>query len=523
MQDPATAVNAFDIDTENPTGTVSVSDTLLSDADAGGTFSVAVSYSEIMDQTVAPTITFDPDVAGSLAFSDGAWNEDGDTYTANYAVSDANVMLDNIDVSAAGAEDAQGNLQQVAATAADAFSIDTANPALAINNFTNPINAANQAAAAVDGTSEANAQIDVAVGDGITTVPGSTVADTAGAWSIGPLDLTGLADGPITYSVTATDAAGNTTVTSVSATKDTVSPTGTISVSSTLLTDADVGGTFSVTIDYSEPMDTTVAPTVSFNPDVSAALSLDTTSWTDADTYVASYVVLDGVNINDVDVSADGTRTWPATSRLPRRWPTPSTSRTWPPPSTTSPPAGRSSKSAPVTVTVSATDPGGTADPLTYEFDFDNDGTYEVSTSDNFATTTYFDNGTFRVNVRVTDDDPAAGVDDGVVDEGAGVVDDGAGDDDGAVDDIDDGTVDDVDDGAVSDVDDDADDVDDGAVDDVDDGVVNDVDGGAMDDPENCAFPPTSTRMHGATWSRALAPASMTGQFPMRAMAPLTW
>lgn len=58
------------------------------------------------------------------------------------------------------------------------------------------------------------------------------------------------------------------------------------------------------------------------------------------------------------------------------------------------------------TVTVTATDPAGPNDPLTYEFDCDNDGTYEVGPqSGNSAGCFFGDDGTFTVNVRVDDGD----------------------------------------------------------------------------------------------------------------------
>src|SRR5262249_40002450 len=54
-----------------------------------------------------------------------------------------------------------------------------------------------------------------------------------------------------------------------------------------------------------------------------------------------------------------------------------------------------------VTVTVLASDPAGPLDPLSYEFDFDNDGTYEVGPQVSNTTTHLFaDNGSYRVNVR---------------------------------------------------------------------------------------------------------------------------
>jgi hypothetical protein len=57
-------------------------------------------------------------------------------------------------------------------------------------------------------------------------------------------------------------------------------------------------------------------------------------------------------------------------------------------------------------LTVTATDPAGVNDPLSYSFDCQNDGTYEiVPQASNQATCTYGDNGTFTVNVQVTDGD----------------------------------------------------------------------------------------------------------------------
>jgi PKD repeat protein len=58
------------------------------------------------------------------------------------------------------------------------------------------------------------------------------------------------------------------------------------------------------------------------------------------------------------------------------------------------------------TVTVTATDPAGDNDPLSFEFDCDNDGTYEISPQpSNSASCAFADNGAYQVNVRVTDDD----------------------------------------------------------------------------------------------------------------------
>jgi YVTN family beta-propeller protein len=60
----------------------------------------------------------------------------------------------------------------------------------------------------------------------------------------------------------------------------------------------------------------------------------------------------------------------------------------------------------PATITVVATDPAGANDPLTYSFDCNNDGVFEIGPqSGNSATCTFASVGSHTVNVRVADDD----------------------------------------------------------------------------------------------------------------------
>jgi Ca2+-binding RTX toxin-like protein len=67
---------------------------------------------------------------------------------------------------------------------------------------------------------------------------------------------------------------------------------------------------------------------------------------------------------------------------------------------------GPVNEASPSTITVTANDPAGAADPLRYEFDCNNDGTYEIGLqSGNSAACTFADNGTFTVKVRVSDGD----------------------------------------------------------------------------------------------------------------------
>src|SRR5205807_793847 len=58
------------------------------------------------------------------------------------------------------------------------------------------------------------------------------------------------------------------------------------------------------------------------------------------------------------------------------------------------------------TITVTATDPAGAADPLSYEFDCNNDNVFEIGPqAGNSASCPFNDNGSRQVNVRVNDGD----------------------------------------------------------------------------------------------------------------------
>lgn len=64
-------------------------------------------------------------------------------------------------------------------------------------------------------------------------------------------------------------------------------------------------------------------------------------------------------------------------------------------------------KGAPVTISILATDPG--ADMLSYSFDWENDGIYDLlDQASSSAAHVYPDVGTYNARVRVTDDDGAA-------------------------------------------------------------------------------------------------------------------
>ena len=120
--------NVFSIDTQNPTVTgVQANPVVIADATVASGFSLVLSYSEAMKAAPVPTITFTPDVSGTLHFTSGTWSADGKQYTANYSVTDAGVTVPAVGVSITGAEDLVGNLQ-VSFSQPNVFSIDTQNP-----------------------------------------------------------------------------------------------------------------------------------------------------------------------------------------------------------------------------------------------------------------------------------------------------------------------------------------------------------------------------------------------------------
>lgn len=119
-------------------------------------------------------------------------------------------------------------------------------------------------------------------------------------------------NGTYTWQLYAIDIAGNRGPWSDAweFTIDTVNPTvAAVTPSPGTIAEADVGtNKFSLTVDYSEPMDTGVAPSISFPvEDPSATITFNHGTWTDADTYVAYYDVADAdQELADIDVRVSG-------------------------------------------------------------------------------------------------------------------------------------------------------------------------------------------------------------------------
>ena len=119
------------VDTVKPTiTTVTPSPATIAEADAGpGRFTITVDYSEAMDMTVDPEISFPgEDPSFTITFDHGGWTN-ADTYVAYYDVADTDQELAEVDVRVSGGEDPAGNIQDPA-DHPDLFTIDTEAPEL---------------------------------------------------------------------------------------------------------------------------------------------------------------------------------------------------------------------------------------------------------------------------------------------------------------------------------------------------------------------------------------------------------
>jgi hypothetical protein len=95
----------------------------LTGAQVGRAFALTVKFSEPMDTTAAPRLTF---TGGALRFRAGRWSS-VTTYVAVYTVVRTNVDVPRVAVHVSGARDAAGN-PQVTTTANDVFAVAMRGP-----------------------------------------------------------------------------------------------------------------------------------------------------------------------------------------------------------------------------------------------------------------------------------------------------------------------------------------------------------------------------------------------------------
>ncbi|MBV6626409.1 MAG: hypothetical protein KI793_26320, partial [Rivularia sp. (in: Bacteria)] len=273
-------------------------------SDSTTTFELTVEYSEEMDISVNPVITIE-NTQNTISLTGGSWNSDSKTYIATYSVADANEELSNIDITVENAEDKFGNLQQ-SFTQQDVFSIDNRNPGVSLNST---------APATVNSTFNVTAEFSELVNDfdiSDITLNNATVDNFVESGNNYSFDVTPSSSGKVTIDINsdvATDNAGNNNIAATQLTReaDLTSPT-VINVIASTPTISDSTTTFELTVEYSEEMDISVNPVISFpteNPDNTILLTGG--SWnSDNKTYKATYSVADAnEEVADIDITVE--------------------------------------------------------------------------------------------------------------------------------------------------------------------------------------------------------------------------
>ncbi len=170
---------------------------------ASGTGEVGATISVVVTDGTNSTTAYTTTVGG-----DGTWS---------IADIDVSSLADGTLTYQVTANDTAGNETSDTATATKS--------AIAITMVTDPVNAANAANTSASGTGQAGATVTLVVSDGTnSTTAYTTTIDDNGTWSIENIDVSSLADGPITYTVTATDTQEHSAQSTRTVTKDTTPP-----------------------------------------------------------------------------------------------------------------------------------------------------------------------------------------------------------------------------------------------------------------------------------------------------------
>jgi large repetitive protein len=320
-----TSSNQFTINTVNPTVVgITPSATTLSGADAiNWGLSLTVEYNTAMNVDSTPQFSFTPDVSGTLTFSYGHW-VDGTHYEAAYNVTDSGASVTGIAVKVTGGQDHAGNTA-ADFTAPNNFNIDMVHPAVAsVAPSTTSITTAEVGSGTFNVIVEYSKAMDQTSAPTISFAPtvASTLTQASAAWTdsthykaIYNVAASGITLSNVSISVTGgQDGNGNTPAVYSGSTTFNIDMQGAtvtaVTASPTTIAVSTVGsGTFSVTATYSEAMDTTSAPSISFSPDVTSTISFASGSWTDNTHYKALYNVANaGVNVSGVNIAISGAK-----------------------------------------------------------------------------------------------------------------------------------------------------------------------------------------------------------------------
>ena len=303
---------------------IAINDLWITDADANTQWTITTTFDKAMNMDINPQLIFvNNAAASSFQFVSGIWT-DATHFTATYTIIDSNVTINNVLISAQGAQDSNGvtNMPGVS----QAFAIDTQNPMATANiiGAANVLNDSDAAAgASIDILLEFNENMDTA------TEPVFTVLD-ANATSSLVLNASSAWTGSTTYHAVldlidnnveamdidlevsaATDINGNSQLILMlndAVSIDTQAPQNNFSASHSVVNDSNAGDLLSITLNYNEAMSASVNPQLTFTDlDLTGNLAFIDESWSDEHTYVAQYIVLDGnTEAASISLSASG-------------------------------------------------------------------------------------------------------------------------------------------------------------------------------------------------------------------------
>lgn len=298
----------------------------ITDSEAGGdNFSIAVTFDEVMNTAVIPTISFptageQPDVLGAIAFASGAWSNANKTYTATYTVTDVNANVNNIDVRVTGGQDAAGNNQTVTYNAANNFNLKQTNATITALNAS--VATIEDATAAFSITMDFSEAMNPAFTPSITfptEVPTTTITTSTSSWLLGNTRFVQ------NYTIADNDDNIPNIDVRITAAKDTygndvtqkdqadffnidMNNAAISALNPTVLTITDgSGATFKLTATFNKNMNTGVNPIVAFptggeNP-LANTLTINSYNWLNAQNCEIIYDVLDAnEEIANIDV-----------------------------------------------------------------------------------------------------------------------------------------------------------------------------------------------------------------------------
>ncbi|PKL77967.1 MAG: hypothetical protein CVV25_13025, partial [Ignavibacteriae bacterium HGW-Ignavibacteriae-4] len=245
-----TSTETFDIDQIEPTVTnvtFSSHPGWINRTDIGnGNFTVAVTYSEVMDDQVNPTIALDefdstpPTIGNTLPFASGSWNVAKTVYTATFDVVDLAAAEESLGATVSGGKDACGNTQVFYTTDNEGdgkINIDLVNPTVVFDGLNPAENSCVNGTETIDFTAGDVNYFDKVQG----RINGGSFATCTTGVQLNALNGWPGTDGSITLELKALDFAGNETTISRDFTADVTAPViGGESFTNTCVTTGDV-------------------------------------------------------------------------------------------------------------------------------------------------------------------------------------------------------------------------------------------------------------------------------------------